>query len=245
MNRCSGVPRHDIVYWTGLGTILVQLGISTIPIANERDWTILVLTIGGTILAILTSLLPQWKSEKWACRTYSKDTYVVTGGNGSQHAIVILANGHGLNLEDLAAGHRNMDVTAIMATRVAIVALSALWIFFVISAAGVGGNAWFVLVVGAVGMNHNTLVAGAARKPESHGIHLDFVEVIGATEVMKTLIAVEKKYPCLGRSMLSEFSPGRLSEDEIQLWNGLEKRVGSKKPSCQASRTRSEPSAFK
>lgn len=245
-NRRSGVPRRDIVYWTGLGTILVQLGISIIPITNERDWAILILTIEGTILAILTSLLPQWQSEKWGCRTHSNDTYVVTGGKGSQNAIVILANGHGLNLEDLAAGHKRMGMTTIMSTRVAIVALSALWICFLISAAGVGDNAWLMLVVGAVGIFHNIIVAGAARRPESHGIHLDFVEVTGATSVMKTLTTIEMKYPRLGRSMLSEFFPDQLSEDGIQLWDSLEKRAGSSETlSCQAARTHSEPSAFK
>lgn len=59
-----------------------------------------------------------------------------TRGNGSQHAIVIRGNKRGLNIEDLAAGQENVDVSAKVFTRVAVLALSAFWILLLITAAG-------------------------------------------------------------------------------------------------------------
>lgn len=46
--------------------------------------------------------------EKWACRGDTKKTFVLTTGNGSQHAIVIQGAGVGLDLEDLAAADAGM-----------------------------------------------------------------------------------------------------------------------------------------
>jgi hypothetical protein len=84
--------------------ILLQLGIAAIPIGLERDWIILVITAAGTILAMITSSLPQWRVEKYACRTNSQKTFILTRGNGSQYVMIIFGNGKCLDIEDLAAG---------------------------------------------------------------------------------------------------------------------------------------------
>ncbi|KAF4624036.1 hypothetical protein G7Y89_g14139 [Cudoniella acicularis] len=97
--KTAGEPTHDLVYWSGLAVMFIQLAITTTPIITSRDWSVLTITVGGTSLALMMGSLAQWRNEKWACR---RNSYILTHGNGAQHATVILGNGRGLDLEDLA-----------------------------------------------------------------------------------------------------------------------------------------------
>jgi hypothetical protein len=223
-NTPAGIPKRDVVHWSGTFTIVLQLAIATVPCGLHGDWTILSITVVGICLALATGSLPQWKREKWACRTGSNDTYVLTRGNGAQHAVVIIGNGKGLNLEDLAAGQVNMDSTLGTFTRVAVLILSFFWIILLITSAGVKEQTWFLLAVGGAGTLQNAFVAGWNRRPENFGIPLDFIKVFGDTKVMKTLLEVEGEYPRLGKSMCGEFFPGGLRDDEIKVWAQLERK---------------------
>ncbi|KAJ6436663.1 STE/STE20 protein kinase [Purpureocillium lavendulum] len=198
--------------------MILQLGISVIPLAFFGDWGVFAITFFGNLLSIATGLLPQWKAEKWACRKDSTKTYVMTRGNGAQHAIVILGNGRGLNLEDLASGQSNIEVATNKFTRFALLALFLLWIMLLITAAGLKENSWFLLAVGAVGIVQNAHVAGHPRKPENYGIPLDFVQVVGHAKVMDTLLDLESNYEHVGRAILPEFFPGRLTAAEKVRW---------------------------
>ena len=82
--------------------LVVQLGLAAIPFGLFGDWSILLVAAAGIVLSFLTGALPQWRSEKWACRSGTTKTVVLTRGNGSQHAIVVIGDGKGLDLEDLA-----------------------------------------------------------------------------------------------------------------------------------------------
>jgi hypothetical protein len=208
----------DMLYWSGFVTVIAQLGIAAIPCGLSGDWGILLITGVGIALTLATSALPQWRKEKWACRKHSSGTYVLTKGNGAQHAIVILGNGRGLNLEDLAAGQINLNVSPNAFTRTTIFCLSALWVLLLITAAGLKNSSWFLLAVGGIGMVQNIFAAGWQRRPENFGIPLNFVEVFGETKEMRTLYEIEARYPRVGRSMLAEFFPGRLNEEEKAQW---------------------------
>ncbi|KAK5662280.1 hypothetical protein OQA88_8186 [Cercophora sp. LCS_1] len=218
----AGVPERDVVYWSGIVTILLQLCVAAIPCAISSNWGILMITACGTALSLLTGMLPQWEREKWACRRRSNDTYVLTRGNGAQHAIVVLGNGRGLNLEDLAAGQSNMDTSTSWSTRIATVLLAVSWVLLLLTAPGLVAELWFLIAVGGIGIVHNIVVAGCARRPESFGIPLEFVTAFGQSKVMRTLFEVEQHYPALGRSMVSEFFSGNLTADEERRWNELE-----------------------
>jgi hypothetical protein len=208
--------------------MLIQLGIAAIPCALFGDWNVFIITTIGSLLVLVTGLLPQWGQEKWACRRNSNDTYVLTRGNGAQHAIVILGNGHGLNLEDLAAGQTNMDSSANLLTRVVIFILSVLWVLLLITAAGLKSNTWFLLAVGGLGILQNIVVAGSAMVPEHFGVYLQLVKVIGRPKVMDTLLDVEKEHSGLGRSMLGEFFPGGLRAEEEAKWTLPEQTAATK-----------------
>ncbi|KAK5660284.1 hypothetical protein OQA88_12824 [Cercophora sp. LCS_1] len=223
--RDAGVPTPDYVYWSGVVTVVLQLGIAAIPCGIDGHWGILLITVSGTMLSFMTGLLPQWSKEKWACRRNAKENYVITRGNGAQHAIVVLGNRKGLNFEDLAAGQENVEVTANTFTRVVLSLLAALWILLLITSAGIKTNTWYLLAVGAIGMVQNIFAAGWNRRPENMGIPLDFIDVVGCPKVMDTLVEVENRVPWLGRSMRDEFFPGELNEKEEEIWAELEKKA--------------------
>ncbi len=216
----AGDPKHDLVYWSGLAVAFAQLIIATIPIATSHDWNILMITVAGISFALITGSLPQWKTEKWACRHSSPNTYILTRGNGAQHAIVVVGNGRGLNLEDLAVAGTRYPSSNI-ATRLCLAILSILWISLLVTAAGLTTNTWYLLAVGGIGILSNVLVAGWRRDPSALGIHLDFRKVIGEMTTMDALLAVEAEYTRVGRSLLPIFFPGELLPDEVAKWDAL------------------------
>jgi hypothetical protein len=225
----AGLVKRDLIFWSGLFIMLLQLGIAAIPCGLFGDWGILIITACGNVLALVTGVLPQWKKEKWACRPKSEYPYILTRGNGAQHAIVILGNGHGLNLEDLASGQSNVESCTNTLTRATLLALSTFWVLLLIAAAGLKEHTWFLLAIGGIGIVQNVFVAGRSMKPENFGIHLDYVKVFGKTKVMDTLLDVERSYPGIGRSMRDEFFPGNLRPDGVQAWEQIERSTESKR----------------
>lgn len=233
----AGVPVNDRYWLGGVFVIIVQLVVAAIPCIREDDWSILLITSAGTVLALFTGALPQWRFEKWACRRNTKKTLCLTGGNGTRNVMVIIGNGVGLDLEDLAAAesprllrrnerrtkHTLMDLPlAFRITQISCIALSVLWIILLITVTGLKQNTWFLLLVGGLGMGQNVVVAGARRKPSASGIHLKEVKEFKEHKVMHVLMDIEKEYPGTGSSLLSIFFPDEkgLRRLEIDWWKG-------------------------
>jgi hypothetical protein len=220
--RKAGEPSRDLVYWSGFVVAIVQLTVATVPIATDRDWSVMIITAVGTVLAFLTGALPHWRTEKWFGRRNARNAYILTRGNGAQHALMILGNGHGLNLEDLAVGAENLDTaSAGWTTRALLFTLGCFWIALLIGAAGLSQPSWYLLCVGGIGMLQNLLVAGWRRKPGAIGIHIQFRKVIGHMSTMDALLELEKEHPNAGRSLLRTFFPGPLFPDEEAKWTAL------------------------
>lgn len=217
-----GYPGYDLLYFLGFATIILQFGIAAIPCALYGDWGELLITAAGTALCLASGSLSQWAKEKWTARRNSRSTFILSRGNGSQHAIVVLGSGKGLDLEDLAAVPTKVDIWASRSMQISTMILSILWICLLISAAGLSQHTWYLLVIGGIGIIENIFVAGRWRRPEHFGIPLRFVEVLGEPKVMDSLFAVEEKYPHVGRAMLETFFPGRLSPEESRTWEDLE-----------------------
>jgi hypothetical protein len=225
-NLKAGEPVYDGIHRSAFFITFFQLGIAAIPCGLFGDWGILMITTCGILLSFLMACLPQWKNEKWACRRLDEDwdkNVALTRGNGSQHAIIILGSQGFLNLEDLAGGQTNVDVSTSNTTRVAIAGLALLWIFLLITAAGLKKNTWFLLAVGGTGILENVFIASWRRKPAALGIPIDFVEVFGDMKVMETLYAVEENYPYLGRAMRDTFFLGKLRPREVDKWSEYER----------------------
>lgn len=239
--RTAGEPAHDFVYWSGLGVTTIQLAIAFIPLGKERDWTILMITLSGTALALLTGCLPQWKNEKWACRRGSHNDYILTRGNGTQHAILILGNGKGLNLEDLAVSSRMNYASSGLRTRLCLAIVSVLWICLLIAAAGIKTNTEYLLGIGGIGMLQNAFVIGWRRNPSALGVHLEFRAVVGQMTAMGALLELEAKYPASGKSLLPIFFPGKLLPEEDEAWERLAQRGRQAQP--QQGQPQTQPGA--
>ncbi|KAJ8115007.1 hypothetical protein ONZ43_g4770 [Nemania bipapillata] len=222
----AGEPKHDFIYWSGAAVTLIQLVIAAIPFATTGEWIIFVITVCGTILTLVTGSLPQWKAEKWACRRNSPNTYIMTQGNGSQHVVVILGNGRGLNLEDLATDRQKYPSSNRL-TRFILATIAASWISLLIVAAGVSTNTWYLLGVGITGMLQNILVVGWRRDPSALGVHLDFKQVIGEMRTMDSLLALEAEIIGLGRCLLPIFFPGELLPEEVLAWDALKDKAAA------------------
>jgi hypothetical protein len=222
----AGESAYDWLYISAFVVAIFQLGIAAIPCGLWGDWGILMITASGIFLSFVMGGLSQWKNEKWACRRLDEDhdkNVVLTRGNGSQHAIIILGGKGFLNLEDLAGGQTNVDVATSNTTRIIIAGLTVLWILLLITAAAIKKNTWFLLAVGGIGILENIFIAGWRRKPAALGIPLEFVDVVGNVKVMEALYEVEAKHPYVGRSILETFFPGKLRPHEEIKWNEYEK----------------------
>lgn len=219
----KGAVYCDVVYLSGFFIALVQLGIAAVPFGMSGDWSILFITTAGIALAFASGSLSQWRKEKWACRTGHGKTVVITRGNGAKHAIVISdPDGIGLDLETLAAGQANLDVSTSFSSRILVGLLAVLWIFLLICASGITENTWFLLGIGSIGIIQNIFVAGFCRNPEAFGLPLHYESVIGMPKVMDALFEVEKVKPRLGLSMRETLFPGSmLKDDEKRKWEQI------------------------
>ena len=215
----AGVPDRDWLWYSGMACAVLQLGISAIPLALWEDWSNMMVTAAGITFAFASGALPQWKAEKWACRTNSKKVTVLTKGNGTTACIVIYGGGNGLDLEDLAGGRG----VGLRHTRIYTAIMAVLWLMLLISVSGLNENTWFLMAVGVVGVIQNIVVCGAPRKPGAFGIHLKLKGVVTECgKVMDVLKRTEAKYPTVGKSMVDTFFPTGLTPDEIEYWRQVD-----------------------
>ncbi|XDG05627.1 hypothetical protein ABKA04_005242 [Annulohypoxylon sp. FPYF3050] len=214
-----GYPGYDRVYLAGVATAIIQLALAAIPWGCRGDWTIFLVTGIGILLSFATGALTQWADEKWACGRDTEETFVLTRGNGAQHAIVIIGGGDGLDLEDLAASSSVPSQSRF--TKFIVLVLALLWILLLIVASGIQQDIWFLFGIGGIGILDNIFAAGASRTPKDFGIPLAFKGVIGHRKVMQALLEVERVYPRVGKSMLPVFFPGGLKPEEDAEWNTI------------------------
>lgn len=123
----------------------------------DGDWGVILITAAGIILSFVVGALPQWKKEKWAWFHNTNKTVVLMRGNGGQHAIIIIGDSKGLDLETLATGPSKGNFSASYNTGVTMTVLAALWIFLPITAWGLKANSWYILAIGAIVMVQNIL----------------------------------------------------------------------------------------
>lgn len=152
----------------------------------------------------------------------------MTSGNGVQHAIII-GNGRGLNLEDLADTGQMKYRSSDLLTRLRLTGITISWILLLITAAGKIVNTWYLLVVGGICILYNVLVAGRGRDRSAFSVHLEFQEAVGKMTAMDTLLALENNYTHAGRSLLPIFFPEKSLPEEIKQWSELEVKAAQEK----------------
>jgi hypothetical protein len=237
-------PGRDILFWSGIFVAIVQVGISAVPLGVYGNWGVFLVTICAIILCFLTGCQNQWRREKWACRQIEpgkERTYILTRGNGAQHAIVVECDGCGLNLEDLCTGFDNLDSPSISkTTRFSMVGLGILWVVLLITSSALTDQSWFLIAVGGLGMLQNMFVAGWSRKPEALGLPLKYTTVIGNPKVSTAIMESERAFPTVGRALVGTFFPGGLFPSEERELSGIEAEAKEKKKKLKEAKSNSE-----
>ena len=218
--REAGVPLRDLYWWSGYVVAFLQLGVAAMAWGLLGDWVTFTVVAAGTMLAFTSGSLWQWRRERWSCRRKSDKTFVLTSGNGAQHAIVVLGCKKGLDMEDLAAW-TGCNVAS-ESTKFVNGGLLACWIVLLLTVSGMKNNTWVLLAIGGVGMLHTIVVAGAARRPEAFGIHLKCKDIFMEDKTMRALALTESKYPLVGQSMIPIFFPGGVLEGSADWVNKTE-----------------------
>lgn len=159
----------DFVWWLGWVTITAQIGISTVLWILYDDWGVMMVVLSGNLLSAMTCALPQWTREKWAGRKLDGDKVTcLTRGNGHTHIMVFIGSKDSWNMETLATGTSVPRAE----TRWVSLILATLWTCLLISMSGLKERAWFLVLVGGIGMLQNIYAAGKARNPSASNISL-------------------------------------------------------------------------
>lgn len=162
-------PAADRVWWLGWLTIVTQIAIAIVPWVVSGDWGTMMVILSGTLLASIICSLPQWKDEKWACRTLEKDNVVcLTRGNGHKHIMVFIGRAGSPDLETQATaqGSPRRETPILMA------GLAVLWTCLLLSVSSLKNNAWYMVGIGALGMLQNVYAAGTTRNLDTSGLRL-------------------------------------------------------------------------
>ncbi|KAF8867407.1 hypothetical protein BDZ45DRAFT_795123 [Acephala macrosclerotiorum] len=231
-------------------TMLLQFGIAAIPAGLWDEWGVLMITGGGTLLAL---------AEKMPSKTNSNKNFALTSGNGSRDIMIIRGCGNSLDLEELAASEsprstriweklqylsrpvlddqgnptrhgNNMPIRearmlwgiplGFLVTGALCTIQSILWIVLLITVAGLKSHSWFILAVGALGMFQNAAVAAISRDSSKRNLPLIPVDQIISRTVMDGLMDLEVSFPTLGQPLVDEFFPKKLRDDEQSWWDG-------------------------
>ncbi|KAJ5893477.1 hypothetical protein N7495_005168 [Penicillium taxi] len=222
-----GLPERDCIWLSGFVVILAQLIIAIIPWIVNKEWGTFMVTCYGNILALSEGSLPQWRREKWACPRKGSPTIILTEGNGSRFAMVILGKKNvGLSLEILARGTRTAPAS--LFTRLATSFFALNWIILLILATGLKIDTWYILAIGALGSIHNITCAARPRSPGALGIHIrETGKMICGSRVADALKTAEELYPGVGLSLVPVFFPGsmRIHEAEFDFWRTAQDQV--------------------
>ena len=220
--RRTGMPSRDWVYWSGVLVILLQHAIAVIPGALHGNWIVLIVTVGGTALALTCGGLRQWRDEKFAARRVDpckgREVVALTRGNGSSFAMVVVSERAGLRIEDLATGRGKRR----RETNVMTGALFVCWLVLLLTVEGLQNDAWYLLAVGGLGMVQNAVAAGATRSADALGFHFEPLQEedeIKEKKVMRTLMRAEERERGVGLALLPIFFPGELWPEEQEYWD--------------------------
>ncbi|EIW52539.1 uncharacterized protein TRAVEDRAFT_52983 [Trametes versicolor FP-101664 SS1] len=218
-----GIPGNDIVSYTALATVFLQLAAAgVLPILGIGSDHILTITASGTILSTAAGLLLRRQQQRELCTAREvpasrRDVVCITSGNGSAEAIVVVNEGGGVRIEDLAAGRAGqLGIAGSLGLGVLVV----LWAAVLLALTALESvDAWCVLALCGAGTTYTTYAARKWRGGAALGFK--FAEerktVVRADKVMEVLMKAEELETGVGSALLPVFFPGALRPEE-ELW---------------------------
>ena len=248
INKPAADP--DVLWWSGWGVILLQHLLAMVPWILYGDWTKFFVTVCGTIGALVTGMMPQWKKEKWATRRLEGGKEKITGltrGNGHANVMIFIHDGKDAwDVEAMASASGESRPE----TRWIMVALMVWWTLLLITCSGLHENTWYLIGVGGLGMIQNLIVAGAKREPGAFNFHIKHIATIESYRkkredvvepkdsnpapnpdplhsignVMGALMELENRYPGAGSCLVNIFFPGKVEYEDGQFPFNREKK---------------------
>ncbi|KAI0722358.1 hypothetical protein C8T65DRAFT_137217 [Cerioporus squamosus] len=218
------LPGNDVVGWSGIAMMLVQIMGASLLGRVGASHNVYQFVSAGMYLSMLGSitLLYQRKKQLRSARIVpenQREAVCITSGNGSTDAIVVVTEGGGAKLEDIAAARTSGLGTG---GRVFVAVLLTAWVGFLLVFTQLSAlDAWCVLGVCALGTAHATYLARTWRSGK--GLGFKFAEerrkVVHADKVMAALMKAEEIEEGVGLALLPVFFPGPLRPKEEEWWD--------------------------
>ncbi|OSC99604.1 hypothetical protein PYCCODRAFT_1438174 [Trametes coccinea BRFM310] len=218
-----GRPTGDAVSSAALSAIAMQLAVAGIlPILGVGSSDAAAVTAVGTFLTNAAGFILRRQQQKElrsarAVPEKRRDVVCITSGNGSSEAVVVVSEGGGVRIEDLAAGRASGLGVAATA---GIVVLLFLWTGLLALTTTLGSvDAWLVLAQCAIGAAHTVFAAKTWRSGAALGFWFaeEKKKVVRAEKVMEALMKAEEFEPGVGSTLLPIYFPGKLRPEE-ELW---------------------------
>lgn len=228
-------PKRDLLWWSFVVALILQIGVAIIPVTptsgrQKPNFYILLITVVGTLLSLLTASLQATKGEKYGrTRLGCRDMFALTKGNGYNIVIIILPNS--IESKPQLGEVSRMPHLARMATasyrptktsKVRAFVLGGLWIVLLLIIGGASTDSWYLLLVGGIGIVHTVYVAGGKRRPEAHGFPLTRLNrewvFKGGRGQMDVLVALEEKIPGAGYLLRRELFNRPTTVDDKAKW---------------------------
>ncbi|KAI0773074.1 hypothetical protein BD413DRAFT_611989 [Trametes elegans] len=225
-----GTPTPDAVSYSAAATTIGQLLVaSVLPTLGVGSSHVFAITASGAVLSTAAALLlrSHQKHELRHARPVPpgrRDVVCITCGNGSAEAVVVVAEGGGVRVEDLAAS-RAGGLGAVAAFGAGV--LLALWLVLLLALTTLDrADAWGVLALCGIGTAHTTYAARKWRSGAAIGFKFseEATKVVRDDKVMEALKKAEEAETGVGSALLPVFFPGRLRPEE-NLWWAERKRA--------------------
>lgn len=147
----------------------MQIVLALLPWVLYGDWGVMLVTLSGTFLVVLTCSMPQGAHEKWAGRILERPkTTCLTRGNGSLHNMVFISGPGAWDMESLASA----PLVPRAETRWISLMLAVLWTCLMIIISGLQAHTWFLVGIGGLGMLQNIIAAGTPRKTDAFNFQI-------------------------------------------------------------------------
>ncbi|KAI0738287.1 hypothetical protein C8Q80DRAFT_1113892 [Daedaleopsis nitida] len=224
-SKFPGHPKADGLRLGALAVALVQIGLSeamyACGVASRMTFFV---TVAGATLSFLGDWIMQRQkrielSTARAVGPNTRDVVLITSGNGSSDAVVVVTEQGGAKIEDIAGGRASgLDAVSAAAVAVLLALWSALFAAFVRLDVA---DALCVLGLAVLGTAHAMCAARTWRGAAALGF--EFAEgcttVVHEEKVMQALMRAEEIESGVGLALLPVFFPGPLRPKEEEWWD--------------------------
>ncbi|KAI0354541.1 hypothetical protein OH77DRAFT_507938 [Trametes cingulata] len=218
-----GTAANDAVSYAVIAATAIQLvGAGILPILGAASERVFTITAAGTLLSTAAGAILRRQHQKALhsardVRPERREVACITSGNGSADAVVVVSEGGGLRIEDLAAGRATSLGPG---ATICIGVLLVLWTILLLALTTLDrSDAWSVLALSGVGTAYTAFAARKWRSCAALGFRLseERKKVVRADKVMEVLMKAEELETGVGSALLPIFFPGQLRPEE-ELW---------------------------